>query len=123
MNNKITWLLNKAKKLEDESLAEDISALEALGDTAGVRGKEYKNLLNKVNALIAKEDEVVEDEVVEDEVVEDEVVEDEVVETGKTKKLRYTGVKMIGSLYYSSKDKYATGFATADECAEHFNGE
>jgi hypothetical protein len=108
MNNKITWLLNKAKKLEDESLAEDISALEGLGDTAGVRGKEYKALLEKVNSLIADQD---------------EVVEDEVVETGKPKKFRYSGIKMIGSLYYSYKDKYSTGFATAGECAEHFNGE
>lgn len=110
MNNKITWLLGKAKKLEDVSLAEDISALESLGEKAGVRSKEYKNLLSKVNALITKEDGVIEEKVV--------------VEASKTvaKKLSYAGIKMIGSLYYSSKDSYTKSFATADECALHFNG-
>ena len=101
--------MNKARELEDESLAEAILALEALGNTAGVRDEEYKNLLNKVNTLIAKGDEVVENK--------------KVVEINKPKTLNYAGVKMIGFLYYSSKDKYATGFATADECAQHFNGE
>ena len=108
MNSKVTYLLNKAKKLEDETLSEDIKALEELGDRASARKKEYKNLLNKVSAIVDKEG---------------EVVEGETVESEKAKKLCYSSIKMIGSLYYSSKDNYATGFTSADECAEYFNGE
>lgn len=108
MNDKIVWLLNEAKKVEGGTLSEDILALESLGKNAGVRNKEYKNLLAKFNALIAKEG---------------EVVESKAVEPKEVKKLDYRGIKMIGSLFYSSKDKYSKGFATADECAKHYNGE
>lgn len=38
------------------------------------------------------------------------------------KKFDYAGVRMIGSKWYCAKDKYKKGFATANECAEHFNG-
>lgn len=37
------------------------------------------------------------------------------------KKLPYAGIKMIGNMFYSKKDNYAVGFATADECSEHYN--
>ena len=39
----------------------------------------------------------------------------------KPKKLNYTGVKMVGDKWYSIKDNYRKSFATADECAKHFN--
>lgn len=40
----------------------------------------------------------------------------------KTKtKMPYAGIKMIGNMFYSKKDNYAVGFATADECAAHYN--
>jgi len=39
----------------------------------------------------------------------------------KPKKINYTGIKMIGNKWYSIKDKYKQSFATADECALHFN--
>lgn len=117
MNNKISWLLNKATELEDKSLSDDIAALESLGEKAGVRAKEYKSLLAKVNKLIAKDGEAVAKTV--DETVDKE---GEAVDKTGEKNLYYAGVKMIGSLYYSSKDDYAKGFATADECAEHYNG-
>lgn len=105
MKDKITWLLNKAKEIGDETLSEDILALEGLGKNAGVRSKEYKALLAKVNGFVNKEG------------------SDKAVETKEVKKLDYRGIKMIGSLFYSSKDNYSTGFATADECAKHYNGE
>ena len=38
-----------------------------------------------------------------------------------TKKLSYAGIKMIGNKWYSIKDNYKKSFATADECAKHFN--
>lgn len=105
MDNKIAWLLGKARKLKNESLFEGISALEELGNQAETQGSEYKTLLDKVNVLIAKKDEVV-----------------EVVKDNKPKKLFYAGIKMIGSHYYSSKDNYVKGFLSVDECAKHFNG-
>ena len=37
------------------------------------------------------------------------------------KKLPYAGIKMIGNMFYSKKDNYAVGFATADECSERYN--
>ena len=39
----------------------------------------------------------------------------------KPKKLSYAGIKMIGNKWYSIKDNYKKSFATADECASHFN--
>ena len=41
----------------------------------------------------------------------------------KSKRLNYTGIKQIGSFWYSVKDKCTKSFATADECAKHFNSE
>ena len=38
-------------------------------------------------------------------------------------RLNYVGVKQIGSFWYSVKDKCTKSFATADECAKHFNSE
>lgn len=40
----------------------------------------------------------------------------------KKNALKYAGVKMIGGKWYCKKDNYKQGFATADECAEHYNG-
>lgn len=36
-------------------------------------------------------------------------------------KLPYADIKMIGNMFYSRKDNYTVGFATADECAAYFN--
>ena len=35
--------------------------------------------------------------------------------------LKYANIKMIGNMFYSKKDNYTVGFATADECAAYFN--
>ena len=35
--------------------------------------------------------------------------------------LKYADIKMIGNMFYSRKDNYTVGFATADECAACFN--
>ena len=36
--------------------------------------------------------------------------------------MRYAGIKLIGALWYSQKDNYAKGHATADECADYYAG-
>jgi len=38
-------------------------------------------------------------------------------------RLDYSGIKMIGSSWFSIKDKFKKGFHSADECAKHFNSE
>jgi len=43
-------------------------------------------------------------------------------EEPKLKKLRFLGIKNIGSLWYSSKDDYRKSFNSANACAEYFNG-
>ena len=103
MNSKVALLLNKAKKLDDETLSEGIEALEGLGENAGVRSKEYKALLASFNEFMTKDNGA--------------------VKKSKSKAVDYKGIKMIGSLFYSVKDDYGTGFTSADECAQYFNGE
>lgn len=85
---------------QDERLKASIAELEALED-ATHSTTEYKNLKDIVDEL------------------EQNTGDDKIVE--KPKKLNYTGIKMIGNKWYSVKDKYKKSFATADECAKHFN--
>ena len=46
---------------------------------------------------------------------------EETEKTKEAKKLNMFGIRQIGNLWYSKKNKYRTGFNTAKECAEHFN--
>ena len=85
---------------QDERLKASIAELEALED-ATHSTTEYKNLKDIVDEL------------------EQNTGDDKIVE--KPKKLNYIGIKMIGNKWYSVKDKYKKSFATADECAKHFN--
>ena len=85
---------------QDERLKASIAELEAL-ENATHSTTEYKNLKDIVDEL------------------EQNTGDDKIVE--KPKKLNYTGIKMIGNKWYSVKDKYKKSFATADECAKHFN--
>lgn len=92
---------------QDERLKASIAELEALED-ATHSTTEYKNLKDIVDEL---EQNTGDDK--------SNIGEDKIVE--KPKKLNYTGIKMIGNKWYSVKDKYKKSFATADECAKHFN--
>lgn len=47
----------------------------------------------------------------------------EQVETAPKKRLNYDGIRQAGGKWYCKKDGYKKPFNTADECAEHFNGE
>lgn len=91
----------EAQEIEAKKLGDAIDALDALED-ATHSTTEYKNL------------KVIVDE------YENNTEKDENVEK-PTKKLSYAGIKMIGNKWYSIKDNYKKSFATADECAIHFN--
>lgn len=98
-----------ATKVEDAELTDCIEALEFLGEDANGNAQEYKDLKEVVTKLEAEQNADDEDDEPKDETLK------------KAKKLSYMGIKQIGNLWYSSKDKYKKSFATADECAKHFN--
>ena len=117
---------------QDERLKASIAELEALED-ATHSTTEYKNLKDIVDELeqntgddksnIGKGKNENNDDLNsnkdENNTGEQNTGDDKIVE--KPKKLNYTGIKMIGNKWYSVKDKYKKSFATADECAKHFN--
>lgn len=82
---------------DNVELKDSIEALQFLGDEANGNSQEYKDLKGLVKTL-----------------------QDTQKPTHK-KRLNYAGVKQIGGLWYCSKDNYKKQFATADECAIHFN--
>lgn len=89
-----------AGTIENEALNKAIGELEALEDAAH-SNTEYKNLKDIMDEL------------------ENNAGGDEPKQ--KPKRLNYAGIRMIGNKWYSIKDKYKKSFATADECAKHFN--
>ena len=117
---------------QDERLKASIAELEALED-ATHSTTEYKNLKDIVDELekntgddksnIGEDKKENNDDLNsnkdENNTGEQNTGDDKIVE--KPKKLNYTGIKMIGNKWYSSKDRYKKSFATADECAKHFN--
>lgn len=121
-----------AETNKDERLIDGIAKLEALED-ATHSTTEYKNLKNIVDELeqntgdnksnIGEDKKENNDDLNsnkdENNTGEQNTGDDKIVE--KPKKLNYTGIKMIGNKWYSIKDKYKKSFATADECAKHFN--
>lgn len=117
-------LLETAKALavevENAELTDCIEALEFLGEDADGRTQEYKDLKEVVEKLEGADDDD-ENKNEEDDNEEDDEVQLKDTEVEAKKKLNYAGIKQIGSLWYSSKDKYKKSFATADECAINFN--
>lgn len=117
---------------QDERLKTSIAELEALED-ATHSTTEYKNLKDIVDELeqntgddkssIGEDKKENNDDLNSNKdknnTGEQNTGDDKIVE--KPKKLNYTGIKMIGNKWYSVKDKYKKSFATADECAKHFN--
>lgn len=124
-----------AETNDNEILKTSIAQLEALED-ATHSTTEYKNLKAIVDeienntgddksnqgenqdGLDTKDDEQKKDD--EDNTGDENNTGDEIV-IEKPKKLSYAGIKMIGNKWYSIKDNYKKSFATADECASHFN--
>jgi len=130
-------LLVTAKALleanENENLRKAIDELEILED-ATHSTTEYKNLRTIVDELEnntgddksnqnetknVNNDDLKSNNEDEKKVDENNTGDETIIE--KPKRLNYAGIKMIGSKWYSSKDNYKKSFATADECAMHFN--
>lgn len=137
MTKAVQDLLNKAneldQKVDNPELKECIEALEYLGDDAKGTSQEYKDLkeiVEKIEAELDGDEEQEQKPYTAGDTQGDEGdtqggdgdEEEKTEEKPKPKrKLKYVGIKQIGSMWYSIKDNYKTGFATADECAEHFN--
>ncbi|MDY0193577.1 MAG: hypothetical protein RBR93_08620 [Aliarcobacter butzleri] len=126
-------LLVTAKALlevnENENLKKAIDELDVLED-ATHSTTEYKNLKAIVDELESNtgDDKLNKGENQDNlDSNKDNEKEDDESNTGddiieeKPKKLNYVGIKMIGNKWYSMKDSYKKSFATADECAKHFN--
>lgn len=115
MTKAVKELLEKAKTLYeqigDEDLQDAIEAVEAIEDAKGTM-QEVKELKEMVDEITDKNSELLKKEA-------EEKAKKEAEE--KPKKLNYKGIKQIGSLWYHADDNYQTPFATADECAKHFN--
>jgi hypothetical protein len=119
-----------AGTIENEDLNKAIGKLEALED-ATHSNTEYKNLKDLVDEL--ENDAGGDNPKGEESTQTDETPKDnkekktQVDDAGgnepkeKPKRLNYAGIRMIGNKWYSIKDKYKKSFATADECAKHFN--
>ena len=98
------------EQVNDAELKDSIEALEYLGEDADGKSQEYKDLkdvVERIEATLSKKTEL-------------PTAKDP---KPKAKRLNYIGIKQIGSLWYSVKDKYSKPFATADECAKHYNKE
>ena len=118
-----------AETNKDERLIDGIAKLEALED-ATHSTTEYKNLKLIVDELEnnagddksnqGENQDGLDSKDGEDNTGDENNTGDEII-VEKPKKLNYTGIKMIGNKWYSIKDSYKKSFATADECASHFN--
>lgn len=117
-------LLATAKALTEENenaeLTDCIEALEFLGEDTDGRTQEYKDLKEVVEKLGGTNDDEDNDEQNDNDKKDKTPLE---TKSKVKKKLNYAGIKQVGSLWYSSKDKYFKSFSTADECAIHFNTE
>ena len=119
-----------AGTIENEALNKAIGELEALED-ATHSNTEYKNLKDIMDELennAGGDNPKGDENTPKDETPKsDEQEKTQVDNAGgdepkqKPKRLNYTGIRMIGNKWYSIKDKYKKSFATADECAKHFN--
>ena len=95
----------KKKELEDAIL--DVEALEdAKGTNAEV--KDLKEIVEEIKSLEPREDEQIE---------ETKPTDEQKEEIKSLEPKDYFGIKMIGSLYYSSKDGCTQGYSTAYDCA------
>lgn len=117
----VVALLEKAVELaktnNDVDLADGIEMLEALGEDAKGNTQEYKDLKEVVenieNGLNGDGSEI-EDK-------EDKAKIKAETNVSEKKKYNLFGIKQIGSLWYSEKDNYKTGFKTVEECATKHN--
>lgn len=124
----VVALLEKAVELaktnNDVDLADGIEMLEALGEDADGRTQEYKDLKEVVsnieNGLNGDGSEIEDEEEKARLEAEANGAKNETVQTEK-KKYNLFGIKEIGSLWYSEKDNYKTGFKTVEECAIKHN--
>lgn len=118
-----------AETSDNEILKTSIAELEALED-ATHSTTEYKNLKAIVDEIEnntgddksnqGENQDGLDSKDGEDNTGDENNTGDEII-VEKPKKLNYTGIKMIGNKWYSIKDSYKKSFATADECASHFN--
>lgn len=113
------------KRNSIETMHEELVAHVAMGDQKNTENVETVKVTKEVKALVEKVVEKDEDGVIDTSKtlknLEDELGLVEKVEEKPKKKLSMANIKMIGSKFYSKKDRYRTGFATATECAEKFN--
>jgi len=121
MTDTVQKLIEEAKgldaKLDSPELKDAIEALEYLGDDADGRSQEYKDL-KEIVAKLKEDDGAVGDAGANN----GEGAKVEAKKEEPKQKLKYTGVKQIGSLWYCKKDKYTKPFTTADECARYCMG-
>jgi hypothetical protein len=106
----------------DESNTEDEgaenSALDEKGDAIEDQ-ENTKNVEDGAGAVKSETPKEVDQDETED-LKNEDVEEDQTPEVKKA--YNYDGVKMIGNKWYCAKDKYKKGFATANQCADHYNG-
>lgn len=142
MSKKTDDLLAKAKSLDDGSLTDAIEALEFLGDEATANHQEFKDLEALVKRKenepttepTAKEDTVKASDTAAEttekvakiaeetkDAANKAALAEKAVDARDKTNLKYADIKMIGNMFYSKKDNYTVGFATADECAAYFN--
>ncbi len=99
---------------EQDTAKTSDAAAEAVEKVAKI-AEEAKDAANKA-ALAEK----AVDATIKEELEKGEEAIDPVFARDKTN-LKYADIKMIGNMFYSKKDNYTVGFATADECAAYFN--
>lgn len=122
-SNAVTTLLATAIALastvENDELKTAIDALDALEDATHSNG-EYKTLKEIVEKIESETQGA--GDIGDADADAKAQLEAQKQEAPKKKNaMRYAGVKMIGGKWYCKKDNYKTGFATADECADHHN--
>lgn len=137
-------LLAIAEALNHVGLSGAIEALKFLGDDATGNHQEYKNLKALVEKVEAGEElptgggdgsdgagdnagdggdtSNVDGAGDGDADAAEEVKVDESGDVVGNNAMRYAGIKLIGALWYSQRDNYAKGHATADECADYYAG-
>lgn len=140
-------LLAKAEALKHVGLSGAIEALKFLGDDATGNNQEYKDLKALVEKVEAGEELPTGDGDGSDGIGgansdggsasgsdggdnggadnadKKEVKTDENGDVVGGAAMRYAGIKLIGALWYSQKDNYAKGHASADECADYYASE
>lgn len=139
MSKKTDALLNKAKAVENPS-QELLDAIEVFEGVEGITANhaeydvlqdlmvvidaEAEDNTDKENGVDGSTEPESEDNDDSDSDSDDaEAEEDEVDENQpQGKPVNTAGIRMIGALWYHADDNYTKGFASMEECAEHFNG-